>query len=110
MVDLVVRNAGQVLTCALEGIRAPLAGTILQRSVEEGTVIQSASQNVSGGSVLFIMAELAAMQVRTLVDETDMGQLKAGMSAEVSVEDFAKIFKLMKPGFDPDDPLGEFMD
>jgi len=67
-------------------IRAPLAGTILQRSVEEGTVIQSASQNVSGGSVLFIMAELAAMQVRTLVDETDMGQLKAGMSAEVSVE------------------------
>lgn len=67
-------------------IRAPLAGTILQRSVEEGTVIQSASQNVSGGSVLFIMAELAAMQVRTLVDETDMGQLRAGMSAEVSVE------------------------
>lgn len=67
-------------------IRAPLAGTILQRSVEEGTVIQSASQNVSGGSVLFIMAELAAMQVRTLVDETDMGQLRAGMSAEVTVE------------------------
>lgn len=67
-------------------IRAPLAGTILQRNVEEGTVIQSASQNVSGGSVLFIMAELAAMQVRTLVDETDMGQLRAGMSAEVSVE------------------------
>jgi HlyD family secretion protein len=67
-------------------IRAPLAGTILQRNVEEGTVIQSASQNVSGGTVLFVMAELAAMQVRTLVDETDMGQLQAGMSATVSVE------------------------
>lgn len=67
-------------------IRAPLAGTILQRNVEEGAVIQSASQNVSGGSVLFIMAELAAMQVRTLVDETDMGQLQAGMSAAVTVE------------------------
>lgn len=67
-------------------IRAPLAGTILQRSVEEGTVIQSASQNVSGGSVLFIMAELQAMQVRTLVDETDMGQLSAGMTANVTVE------------------------
>ncbi|UCC26609.1 MAG: efflux RND transporter periplasmic adaptor subunit [Gemmatimonadales bacterium] len=67
-------------------IRAPLAGTILQRNVEEGTVIQSASQNVSGGSVLFVMAELAAMQVRTLVDETDMGQLAAGMSSSVTVE------------------------
>jgi len=67
-------------------IRAPLAGTILTRNVEEGTVIQSASQNVSGGSVLFIMAELDQMQVRTLVDETDMGDLRAGMEATVTVE------------------------
>lgn len=67
-------------------IRAPLAGTILERNVEEGTVIQSASQNVSGGSVLFVMATLEAMQVRTLVDETDMGDLRAGMEASVTVE------------------------
>ena len=67
-------------------IRAPLAGTILTRSVEEGSVIQSASQNVSGGSVLFIMAALEQMQVRTLVDETDMGELRAGMDATVRVE------------------------
>ncbi len=67
-------------------IRAPLAGTILERNVEEGTVIQSASQNVSGGSVLFVMATLEAMQVRTLVDETDMGELRAGMPATVTVE------------------------
>jgi HlyD family secretion protein len=67
-------------------IRAPLAGTILERNVEEGTVIQSASQNVSGGSILFVMATLEAMQVRTLVDETDMGQLRAGMPTSVTVE------------------------
>ncbi len=67
-------------------IRAPLAGTILERNVEEGTVIQSASQNVSGGSVLFVMATLEAMQVRTLVDETDMGELRAGMPSTVTVE------------------------
>ena len=29
-------------------IRAPLAGTVLEKNVEEGQVIQSASQNVSG--------------------------------------------------------------
>jgi HlyD family secretion protein len=69
-------------------IRAPLAGTILERNVEEGTVIQSASQNVSGGSVLFVMATLEAMQVRTLVDETDMGDLQAGMETTVRVEAF----------------------
>ncbi|NNK62305.1 MAG: efflux RND transporter periplasmic adaptor subunit [Gemmatimonadetes bacterium] len=67
-------------------IRAPLAGTILTRNVEEGSVIQSASGNVSGGSTLFTMAALASMRVRTLVDETDMGDLQAGMVATVTVE------------------------
>ena len=67
-------------------IRAPTAGTIIQKSVEEGVVIQSASQNVSGGTVLFMMAHLAEMQVRTLVDETDMGQLASGLEAIVTVE------------------------
>ena len=69
-------------------IRAPMKGTIIQKSVEEGQVIQSASGNVSGGTTLFIMANLDEMQVRTLVDETDMGELRAGMSATVQVEAF----------------------
>ena len=69
-------------------IRAPVAGTIIQKSVEEGVVIQSASQNVSGGTALFLMANLKEMQVRTLVDETDMGQLASGLEAIVTVEAF----------------------
>lgn len=69
-------------------ISAPMKGTILSKSVEEGQVIQSASSSVSGGTTLFTMANLAQMQVRTLVDETDVGQLKAGMSATVKVEAF----------------------
>ena len=69
-------------------ITAPLAGTIIQKSVEEGQVIQSASGNVSGGTTLFVMANLLEMQVRTLVDETDMGQIRQGMMATVRVEAF----------------------
>lgn len=67
-------------------IRAPAAGTILTRNVEEGNVIQSASGSVSGGTALFIMANLAEVQIRVLVDETDMGQIKAGLEASVQVE------------------------
>jgi HlyD family secretion protein len=67
-------------------IRAPAAGTILQRNVEEGTVIQSASSNVSGGSTLFVMADLDQLEVRTLVDETDVGQIQAGLESTVQVE------------------------
>ena len=69
-------------------IRAPMAGTIIQKNVEEGAVIQSASSNVSGGTALFVMADLGDMQVRTLVDETDMGELKSGMETAVRVEAF----------------------
>ena len=69
-------------------IRAPLAGTILQKSVEEGMVIQSAAGSVSGGTTLFIMAALDRMQVRTLVDETDVGKIIPGMDAVVRVEAF----------------------
>jgi HlyD family secretion protein len=67
-------------------IRAPISGTILTRNVEEGTVIQSASTNVSGGTALFVMADLREVQIRTLVDETDMGQIRAGMEATISVD------------------------
>ncbi len=72
----------------LEDVRitAPMRGTIIQKNVEEGMVIQSASGNVSGGTTLFLMANLGEMQVRTLVDETDMGQLSPGMVANVTVE------------------------
>jgi HlyD family secretion protein len=69
-------------------IRAPMRGTIIQKSVEEGQVIQSASGNVSGGTTLFVMANLDEMQVRTLVDETDMGDIRAGLSTIVTVEAF----------------------
>lgn len=69
-------------------IRAPMTGTIIQKNVEEGVVIQSASANVSGGTALFVMADLGEMQVRTLVDETDMGDLKPGLAAAVAVEAF----------------------
>jgi len=69
-------------------IRAPLAGTILTKNVEEGTVIQSASGNVSGGSVLFQMAALEQMQVRTNIDETDVGKIREGLVATLAVEAF----------------------
>jgi len=69
-------------------IRAPLAGTILTKSVEEGAVIQSASGNVSGGSVLFQMAALEQMQVRTNIDETDVGKIREGLGATLAVEAF----------------------
>jgi HlyD family secretion protein len=67
-------------------IRAPISGTVIEKPVEAGQIIASASGNVSGGTALMRMADLSTMQVRTLVDETDIGKVQAGQVARVAVE------------------------
>jgi HlyD family secretion protein len=67
-------------------IRAPIAGTVISKTVEQGSIIASASQNISGGTTLMQMADLAVMQVRALVDETDIGRIQPGMISQVTVE------------------------
>lgn len=66
-------------------IRAPISGAVIQKPVEKGQVISSPTQDYSGGSLLLAMADLSAVQIRTLVDETDIGKVRPGMSATVSV-------------------------
>jgi HlyD family secretion protein len=66
-------------------VRAPVAGTIITKSVEPGTVIQSTTQAVSGGTTLMQMADLTSVQIRTRVDETDIGKVQPGMPTKVTV-------------------------
>ncbi len=66
-------------------VRAPSAGTIIEKTVEPGIVITSPTQAVSGGTVLMKMADLTSVQVRTRVDETDIGKIQPGMQTLVTV-------------------------
>ena len=67
-------------------VRAPITGTILEKAVEIGTVITSATSNVSGGAVRMRMANLDTVQVRSLVDETDIGKIHPGMPVIITVD------------------------
>jgi len=67
-------------------LRAPLAGTIIAKNVELGTVISSPTTDVGGGTVLFRMANLDTVQVRTQVDETDIGKVQPGLPATITVD------------------------
>jgi len=67
-------------------VRAAIEGTIIEKAVEVGTVISSATSNVSGGAVLLRMANLDTVQVRSLVDETDIGKIEAGMAVQITVD------------------------
>ncbi len=67
-------------------VRAPSGGVILERTVEIGTVISSATGAVSGGAVLLRMANLDTVQIRALVDETDVGKINAGFDVTIIVD------------------------
>ncbi len=67
-------------------IEAPANATVIEKTVEVGTIIASASQTVSGGTTLFKIANTDTMQVKALVDETDIGRVLAGQSVAVTVE------------------------
>jgi len=69
-------------------VLAPINGTIIEKSVERGQVISSPTRDVGGGTVLLKMADLNLVQVRTLVDETDIGKIKVGQEATVTVDAF----------------------
>lgn len=66
-------------------VRAPIDGVVVEKSVEDGQIVTS-TREVTGGTTLVRMADLEAMQVRTLVDETDIGRVHAGLPAKTTVE------------------------
>ena len=64
---------------------APIAGTVIERLVEQGQVISSPMGDVGGGTLLLQMADLSRVRVRMLVDEIDIGKVQPGTTAKVSV-------------------------
>ncbi len=85
----VVRSQVAVETARIQlddtDLRAPITGTIIEKLVEEGQVISSPIMDVGGGTLMLKMADLTSVQVRTLVDETDIGKISPGQTAVVTV-------------------------
>jgi HlyD family secretion protein len=67
-------------------VRAPIAGTVIDKPVSVGQVISSATSSVSGGTSLLQMADLKKIRLRSLVNETDIGNVKPDQPATVVVD------------------------
>lgn len=68
-------------------VTAPVGGTIIERTVSQGTVITSATGgSASGGTTLLKMADLTRVRMRAQFNETDIGQIRAGQLAVVIVD------------------------
>ena len=67
-------------------VRAPIAGTVLEKPVSVGQMIASATSSVSGGTTILKMADLRLIRVRALVPESDIGGVKEGLPSTISVD------------------------
>ena len=69
-------------------VRAPIDGTIIEQLAANGQVISSATSSASGGTTLLRMADLSRIRLRTLVAESDIGNVRSGQVASVTVDAF----------------------
>ena len=67
-------------------VTAPVAGTVIEKTVSEGTVITSATGSLGAGTTLLKMADLSRVRMRAQFNETDIGQIRAGQPATVVVD------------------------
>jgi HlyD family secretion protein len=75
-------------TISLEdvSIRATAAGTVIARNVSPGQVIASSTNSPSGGTILLTIADLTKVYDSTLVNESDIGRVRPGQKAKVTVD------------------------
>jgi len=63
-------------------IRSPISGIIISRSVEKG---QTVAASFNTPTLFIIAADLSRMRILASVDESDIGQIKAGQQVEFTV-------------------------
>jgi HlyD family secretion protein len=67
-------------------VTAPVAGTVIEKTVSLGQVITSATGAFGGGTTLLKMADLNRVRVRAFFNETDIGQVRPSQPATVIVD------------------------
>jgi HlyD family secretion protein len=67
-------------------VTAPVAGTVIEKTVSLGQVITSATGAFGGGTTLLKMADLTRVRMRALFNETDIGQIRSGQPSAVVVD------------------------
>lgn len=66
-------------------VLAPSSGTIIEKKVEVGEMVES-SESYSGGSVIVKVADLSKMIIVSEVNEIDIGKIKEGGEVDISID------------------------
>ncbi|PIS27668.1 MAG: efflux RND transporter periplasmic adaptor subunit [Candidatus Marinimicrobia bacterium CG08_land_8_20_14_0_20_45_22] len=66
-------------------VKSPIDGKVIYRNVEEG---QTVAASFTTPTMFTIAEDLTKMEIRALVDESDIGSIKVGMKARFTVQSY----------------------
>lgn len=69
-------------------VTAPCDGVILQKYVEQGTIISSALSFAATGNNILQIGDVTRMYVDVTVDETDIANVNMGQNVDITIEAF----------------------
>jgi len=69
-------------------IRAPAAGVVIKRGVEQGETVVGGTSAFGGGTELFTIADLSMLKVKAAINEVDIGKVGLGDSVKLNVDAF----------------------
>ncbi len=67
-------------------IVAPRDGVILQKLVEEGTIVTSGRSSVTQGTDIVVLGDLSEMVLEVSLDEADVAMVRVGQKAAITVD------------------------
>lgn len=71
-------------------VRAPRAGVILEKFIEQGTIITSGRSSVAQGTDIILLGDLTKMFVEVSLDEADVAKVRIGQTVDIQVEAMPK--------------------
>lgn len=72
-------------------ILAPRDGVVIQKNVEEGTVVPSSRGSIGSTNALLQLGDISTLWVVCQVDETDIAQIKVGQQVNVRVDAYPRM-------------------
>jgi len=69
-------------------VTAPMGGVVSALNVQKGTIIASGTSGFSGGTTIMTISDLSRVFVMATVDESDIGDVRVGQSARITLASF----------------------
>lgn len=75
-------------------IYAPMAGTVLDVTIEKGSIVTSALTSVSGGTSVMTLADLSDLRIVGSIDEAQIARVSPKQTVEIRVDAYPdRVFK-----------------